>query len=118
MAHGILGYRDIVADTPRSVAVCNTTKAAIVAVNLCNRNTQPMRVSIAITSAEDIIENLDYIEKDVEILPNCVLLRTGVAITTGQFITVNSNLDRMSAVVYGVEMGDALEVPYLLTPNP
>ena len=118
MAYGILGYRDIVADTPRSVAVCNTTKAAILSVNLCNRNTQPMRVSIAITDAEDVIEDLDYIEKDVEILPNCVLLRTGVAINSGQYITVSTNLDRMSAVVYGVETGVDLVVPFPLAPNP
>jgi hypothetical protein len=107
MAYGILGYRDIVADTPRSVAVCNTTKAAILSVNLCNRNTQPMRVSIAITDAED-----------VKILPNCVLLRTGVAINSGQYITVSTNLDRMSAVVYGVETGNDLVVPFPLAPNP
>lgn len=118
MAYGILGYRDMIANTPRSVAVCNTSKAAIVAVNLCNRNTQPMRVSIAITDAEDLIEDLDYIEKDVEILPNCVLLRTGVAISSGQYITVSTNLDRMSAVVYGMETGDLLLTPFPLTPNP
>ena len=110
MATGRYGAHDLLADTPQSLAQGETDRFTACSVSMVNRGNTPCKVSIAITTSANAINDLDYIDKDVEILPACVLERTGIAIKSGQYITVSSNQARVSAVAYGVESGATVSV--------
>jgi|TARA_B100001094_G_scaffold252453_1_gene250480 hypothetical protein len=103
---GRFGAEDLVANLPQSLAQGTTDRYTACSVSMCNRNTQPVKVGIAITSTVNAISGLEYIDKDVELLPNTVLERTGIAIKKGQYITVVSDGARISATAWGVSAGD------------
>ena len=110
MATGRLGAYDLSADTPQSIAQGETNRYTACSVSLCNRGNEPVKVGIAITTSVNIIDNIEYIDKDVELLPKSVLERTGIAIKRGEYITVESDSDRVSAVAWGVESGSTVSV--------
>lgn len=115
MATGRLGAYDLSADTPQSIAQGETDRFTACSVSLCNRGNTPCKVSIAITTSVNIIDNIEYIDKDVELYPNSVLERTGIAIKQNQYITVESNQDRVSAVAWGIESGNTVSVAAIPT---
>lgn len=110
MASGRFGAEDLVANLAQSIAQGTTDRWTACSISLCNRNNVPVKVGIAITDAVNTISNLEYIDKDVELLPSTVLERTGVAIKQGQYITVIADGARISATAWGVEAGDAVGV--------
>ena len=110
MASGRFGAYDLTANTAQSLAQGATDRWTACSISLCNRNNVPVKVGIAITDAVNTISNLEYIDKDVELLPSTVLERTGVAIKQGQYITVIADGARISATAWGVEAGDAVGV--------
>jgi hypothetical protein len=115
MATGRYGAYDLSADTAQSIAQGETDRFTACSVSLCNRGNTPCKVSIAITTNVNSIDDLEYIDKDVELYPNSVLERTGIAIKAGQYITCESNQDRVSAVAYGVESGATISVAAIPT---
>lgn len=115
MATGRFGAYDLTANTPQSLAQGETDRYTACSVSLCNRGKNPVKVSVAITSSVNIISNAEYIDRDVELLPNCVLERTGIAIKANEFITVSSDTDNVSAVAWGVESGDTISVSAIPT---
>jgi len=110
MASGRFGAEDLVANLAQSIAQGTTDRYTACSVSLCNRNTVPVKVGIAITDSANTITLDEYIDKDVELLPNTVLERTGVAIKQGQYITVIADGARVSATAWGVAAGDAVNV--------
>tara|TARA_B100001057_G_scaffold470968_1_gene532825 strand:- start:397 stop:1476 length:1080 start_codon:yes stop_codon:yes gene_type:complete len=106
MASGRFGAEDLVANLPQSLAQGTTDRWTACSISMCNRNNVSVKVGIAITETVNSISNLEYIDKDVELLPNTVLERTGIAIKKGQYITVISDGARISATAWGVEAGD------------
>jgi len=115
MATGRFGAYDLSANTPQSLAQGQTDRYTACAVSLCNRGKSPVKVSIAITTTVNSISDLDYLDKDVELFPNCVLERTGIAIKSSQYITVSSDTASVSAVAWGVESGDTISVSAIPT---
>lgn len=115
MATGRFGAYDLSADSPQSLAQGETDRFTALSVSLCNRGKQPVKVSIAITTSVNIIDNSEYIDKDVELLPNTVLERTGLAIKQNQYITVESDSANVSAVAWGVESGATVSVAAIPT---
>tara|TARA_Y200000002_G_scaffold294997_1_gene249383 strand:+ start:254 stop:604 length:351 start_codon:yes stop_codon:yes gene_type:complete len=110
MASGRFGAYDLTANTAQSLAQGTTDRWTACSISLCNRNNVPVKVGIGITETVNSIGNLEYIDKDVELLPSTVLERTGIAIKQGQYITVIANGARISATAWGVEAGDAVSV--------
>jgi hypothetical protein len=115
MASGRFGAYDLSSNTAQSVAQGETDRFTACSISLCNRNNVPVKVGIAITDAVNAITLDEYIDKDVELLPNTVLERTGVAIKAGQFITCIADNTRVSAVAWGVEAGDTVAVTAIPT---
>ena len=74
-----------------------------------------MNVGIAITDTVNAISGLEFIDEGVELLPNTVLERTGIAIKAGQFITCIANGSRISATAWGIEAGDTVAVTAIPT---
>jgi len=110
MASGRFGAYDLTANTAQSLAQGTTDRWTACSISLCNRNNVPVKVGIGITETVNSIGNLEYIDKDVELLPSTVLERTGIAIKQGQYITVIADGARISATAWGVEAGDAVSV--------
>lgn len=110
MATGRFGAYDLSANTPQSLAQGETNRFTACSVSLCNRGNTPVKVSIAITTTPNIISLTDFIDKDVELFPNTVLERTGIAIRQGEYITVESDSPNVSATAWGVESGATVSV--------
>ncbi len=115
MASGRFGAYDLTANTAQSLAQGTTDRWTACSISLCNRNNTPVKVGIAITETVNAISNLEYIDKDVELLPSTVIERTGIAIKQGQYITVIADGARISAIAWGVEAGDPVSVTAIPT---
>lgn len=115
MASGRFGAYDLTANTAQSIAQGETDRWTACSISLCNRNNVPVKVGIAITDTVNAIGGSEYIDEGVELLPNTVLERTGVAIKAGQFITCIADSPRVSATAWGIEAGDTVAVTAIPT---
>jgi len=106
MANGVLGARSLSAGIPQNIYVNNSSDVAVVAINVCNFNHISTRISIAISTLGHAgVTNSEYIEFNAELLGKGVLTRTGVAISSGQYVVVKSTESNVSSQVWGVEVG-------------
>lgn len=119
MATGRFEAYSLTANNPQSLAQGTTDNNTVASVSIVNRGNFNCKVSIGITGTVNAISNLEYIDKDVELLPAMVLERTAIVIKKDQYITVSSDSANVSAVAWGVESGDAVSVtaiPDVTTP--
>ena len=104
MASGRLGAIDItVAASPRELYPCPAGVFTVASVSICNRSNQSVTVRLGICAATATFQNSEYIEYETEILAKGVLERTGLVISPGQFINVQSSTANVNAVAYGIE---------------
>ncbi len=102
MASGILGQSAPSAATNTTVYTVPSAKLATVCINVCNTNTTPVYVRIAL-SATGTPSASEWIEYDAEILASGVLERTGIVMNTTKNIVVYSDTANVSVSVYGYE---------------
>ena len=107
---GLLGKRNLVAGVPQSVYVCAKDRATVAGISFCNRTSDPVRVSLAITENESVIANKEYVEYNVLLGPNEVLERTSIYVSPYYYITAIADRPGVSAVCWGVESGDPVAV--------
>lgn len=106
MANGVLGTADLAAATNTNVYQNTLSDMAMVTVNFCSRHNIPGLVRIAVSTAGAAgLVNSEYIEYDTEIPGHGVLERSGIAVSSSQYITVRSSISNMSVQVWGVETG-------------
>ncbi len=101
-ASGKFGSANLIANTDADLYACPAATTATVNITLCNRNASDatsVRISIgaAVPAAED------YIEYDVSVPANGVLVRTQEVVGAGEHIVVRSSLGSVSARVSGFE---------------
>jgi hypothetical protein len=114
---GILGAWALNAGTNQAVYINNQTDVAVVAVNICNQNNIPIEVRIALSSSATSPTNAEWLEYGAQVLGKGVLLRTGIAVTSGHYVVVQSNRPNVSAQVWGVETGEEVISPITITQN-
>lgn len=102
MASGTLGQADLSAATNTILYTVPSGKISTFTVNICNRNSLPISVRIAI-AATGTPSNSEYIEYDALIPSNGVLERTGLVATASKNIVVYTSTATCSANVYGYE---------------
>lgn len=107
MANGILGKSDVPAITDTSVYTVPADTFSVVTINVVNRTTVPKTVRVALAADDASVGDDEYIEYDVEILPNGVLERTGVVIEATKEVVVRANAVGCTAMVYGIETSTA-----------
>ena len=104
MASGRLGAADLAATTN---TILHTGVSGLVTtcnVNLCNRNTSPVTIRLAIEDGSTgTPANEDYIEYDVTIPAKGTLERTAIVLTATHSIVAYSSAANVSAVVWGFE---------------
>lgn len=106
MANGVLGARSLSAGIAQNIYVNNYSDAAVVTVNVCNINHVSTKISIAISTVGHAgVTSGEWIEFGADLLGKGVLARTGVAVSSGQYIVVKSSESNVSTQVWGVEMG-------------
>ena len=110
--NGILGSRALVANTPQSIAQPLNSDGVVANLNLVNRNQYEVRVSVAVT---DTVNTFDddayYIEYNTVLYPGSALERSGITVGAGQYITVSTNSDGVTAVAWGIHYGDPQTLP-------
>lgn len=102
MATGRLGASDVGAAVNTSVYTVPADTFSVVTVNVCNRNSNPRSIRIAVATSNSP-SAAEYIEYDVVLLGQGAIERTGIVMGAGQQIVVYSDNTDISAVVYGIE---------------
>jgi hypothetical protein len=115
MASGILGTWDISAGIAQAVYINNFVGPSVTTINFTNRNASDVRMSIAISDSATTPGDAEWIDYNVLIGPNNVLLRTGIIVNTGKYIVVQCNRGNVNCVVTGNTSGDSVETPIIIT---
>lgn len=108
--NGRLGAKQLFAKTPQSVYVCGRTKASVVTINIVNKGTQDAKLRLSIGDTESSPNPQDFIEFDTFLSPKNVLVRTGLIVPTGYYVTCESSQDNVDVAVFGIEAGDTVPV--------
>ena len=93
------------ANTATSVYRCRTTGAAFISVSICNRSAETAEITLGVSDSANSSDVASIIEYKTELLPKNVLERTGVAVSSTQYLTVTSSVANISVVATGVETG-------------
>jgi len=107
---GILGTHDLTGGVAQSIYACDTDQFTTANISLCNRHNETVKVTLAITDAENVFDDARYIEYETTLLPKGVLERTAVIVPEGKFLTVLSTHNRVSAVAWGIRAGNTVSV--------
>ena len=110
MAHGKLAGFNLIGGVTQSIYQCDTDKHTTLSLNFCNRGTVATKITVGITDDESDIGNFEIIEYEADLLPKNSLLRTGIIIPSGKYLTVLSSVSAVSAVAYGIVNGNTLAV--------
>lgn len=115
--NGVLGSWNLYASVPQAIYVNNNTDASVLTINVCNRNNVDVRISIAISVSATTPLDGEYIEYETTILGKGILVRTGVVVSPGQYVIVDSSSMNVAAVCWGVETGSSSGSPVIITQN-
>lgn len=108
--NGLLGSYDLRKEVIQSVYVCDVLKGTVVSLNLCNRNNVPAMIYVAVTDSLNTVLPSEWIEYGTEIGAKGVLERSSIVLGAGQYLTVKSNLDNVTATCWGVTTGSTTPV--------
>ena len=107
---GILGTHDLTGGVTQSIYACDTDQFTTANISLCNRHNVAVKVTLAITDAENAFAAARYIEYETELKPKGVLERTAVIVPEGKFLTVLSSHNNLSAAAWGIRAGNTVSV--------
>ena len=94
------------ANAATSIYRCRTTGYTIACINICNRGTSSADITIMVSDTVNSTDLAGTIEFQSSIPAKDVLERTGVAVGSGQYITVTSSSTDISIIAMGVEVGE------------
>lgn len=117
MASGILSTRNLYQNVVQAVYVNNNDLASSITVNICNKNKSEIKVYMAISTSPTVQTDAEWLEYDVTVYPNGVLLRSNLMVPTGYYVVVKTTGTHTNVVVYGQEIGESVESPITISEN-
>jgi hypothetical protein len=102
MASGILGKASLVAATETVLYTVPTGRVTSCSVNICNVSADTAKIRLALVDGATTTD-AHYIEYDTSLASKGVMERTGLVVSAGQKVVVQSDTSNVSAVVYGFE---------------
>ncbi|TXH54036.1 MAG: hypothetical protein E6Q97_11780 [Desulfurellales bacterium] len=103
MSNGRLGAVDLAATTNTTVyAGPASGKVGTVTVSLCNRNSTPVRIRLALATSSSP-GAAEWVWYDKLIPGNESIERTGIAVDNGKQVVAYSDVANVSVVAYGFE---------------
>lgn len=108
--NGLLGSYSLTGGITQSICVGDTTEGSTVTLNICNRNNKSITIRVSISDTLNSPTTSEYIEYDVEIAAKGVLERTGIILGVGQYLTVYSSDNNVTASCWGAKVGDTQTV--------
>jgi len=117
MASGRLAAVELSKNISQSIYVCPTDDVTTVTLNVVNRRTEEIKISVAITDDlnTDITSLTDTtiypLELEVPIPPKGVMERTQIVVPSGKYLTLLADNDFVTATAWGVEVGFELDTP-------
>jgi len=101
---GRLGAQDLLPLLNTFIYMVPENKISTFNISVCNRNTEEALIRLATTLPEITVPTpKDYIEYDVELLPNQVLERTGIVLQSQYSVYAYSNIDFITVQIWGWE---------------
>ena len=104
MASGVYAKVDVASASTWEtlVPVASTGKTKVCTVNVCNRTSSNITISLAL-AATTTVANADHIEYGVILPANGVLERTGIVVDETNAVQIWSSATGISAVAYGID---------------
>lgn len=102
---GLLAKANITQSTIVDVYTVPASTATTFNVSVCNRNGSTANVRLALSDSSGTQNDDEYIEYNTPISSYSVLERTGLVLQAGKILTVYSDTDNVSVVVFGIEKG-------------
>lgn len=91
-----------VAGTDQQLYAANATFTTAGTLSICNRNTAPVTVRVALTSSTNVVDS-DYLLFDQIVMDKETFPLAGVVVGPGQYLYVRSSQTGVSFVLYGYE---------------
>lgn len=101
MASGILGEADLLANTPSKLYTVPAGTVTTLTVSFCNRSASEAKVRLFAPLMAGATTS--YLEYDAAVPANGVLERTGIVLSVGRNLTVQSDKASVTAMAYGFE---------------
>lgn len=99
---GKFGSADLVANSDTLLHTVPVDKVATVSVRFANRNTFPVRVSLAVGSTM-APETKDYVTYELELGPNGIHEDSGIPMSAGEKVWARSDTSNVSVRASGFE---------------
>ncbi|HIE77996.1 MAG TPA: hypothetical protein EYP92_04145 [Candidatus Thioglobus sp.] len=107
MAKGTLGTATYLNDTATHVVyTVPASTVAVVTLNVCNRDSASVAVSIGIERAGSTgtLSNGEYLEYETSVIAHSVMERSGILLASGDSVVVKANIANMIDVnIWGIE---------------
>jgi hypothetical protein len=114
---GRLGAFNLYAGVPQAIYVCDKSIGTTLTVSICNRSNVDAQIRIALSTSATSPSSDEYLEYDAIVSAKGILERTGIVVGTGEYLVVQSSVDGVSAVTYGITQGeDATVTPVSTAP--
>lgn len=99
----MLGSSDLAANTDTNIYQCPSGQTAVVNVSICNRNSSPVNIRLMMSvGGQGSITNNEYLEYDYQLLANSAMERTGLIMSSLNYIVAHASTTGVSVIVYGI----------------
>lgn len=102
MAAGFISQANVPQYVNTSIYTVTTGRYSEFTINVLNKSTNPINISIAISNTTDPANN-EYIEQGLLIPAKSSIQRTGLVASAGKNVVIQSPADGITVAVFGTE---------------
>lgn len=102
MASGKLGIANLSAGITTTVYIVPASILSAISLNMVNTSSVDAYVRVSISTSNTPVTG-EYIEYDTKLNPSGVIERTGITMSTGEYLVFRSDVSNVNVRVYGIE---------------